>query len=133
MPVGVMIPLCSGSKFGSGIVERLKIRLRIEIQSRNHNTSSCCLSPCFQLFSSSSESEDDDYFAIHDVSSSSQRVVTGEPATFSLPVYLRRDGLALRVGQVIAHNGGRFAVRNILVTSGKEEYTVGRPLSLDIL
>ena len=77
------------------------------------------LPTCFQLFSSSSSSsdDDDDYFAIHDVSSS-QRVVTGE-ATFSLPVYLRRDGLALRVGQIIVHNGGRFAVRNILVTSGK--------------
>ena len=46
-----------------------------------------------------------------------QRVVEGE-ATFSLPVFLRRDGLALRVGQVVNHNGGRFALRNILVTSG---------------
>ena len=52
--------------------------------------------------------------------SSSQRVVTGDPTseTFSLPVYLRPDGLALRVGQIVVHNGARFSVRNILVTSG---------------
>ena len=56
-------------------------------------------------------------FLQHRSPPSPQRVVEGE-ATFSLPVFLRRDGLALRVGQVVNHNGGRFALRNILVTSG---------------
>jgi hypothetical protein len=55
-----------------------------------------------------------------------QRIIDGESVrkTYSLPVYQRSDGLCLRIGQVISHNGQRFAVRAILITSDLSTVTI---------